>query len=145
MSSADEVRIMNARDALALLSRRIYRKYGAEVLPVISEVWSKLGVAVGNRYRGELPSPNLKAIAEAFFGGVVARGEVFEVSEDRVHGRSYDSCALGLDNTSRELCQAMMSLDKAVMETVTGRQVNMEILSSRAAGDEYCEVIYSWG
>lgn len=144
MSSADEVRIMNARDALALLSRRIYRKYGDEVLPIITEAWSKLGVGVGIAVETWLPSRDLKVIAGAAFCGV-ARGEIFEVSEDRMHGRSHDSCALGLDNTSRELCQAVMSLDKAVVEAVAGKPVNMKIVSSRAASDEYCEVIYSWG
>lgn len=51
MDSLKEVEVNTARDALALLSRMIYKKYGDEVLPVIAEVCHKLGVAIGNQMR----------------------------------------------------------------------------------------------
>ena len=50
---------------------------------------------------------------------------------------------LGIEGTSKGLCEAMMNSDKNMMSTLLGREVEMKILKSVAAGDKECEVIFS--
>jgi hypothetical protein len=143
MDTDSTYQVNSARDALALLSRQIYYKYGAETLPIISEVWCKLGESAGKRLREKLQTRDPKAVVEAFYGqgGV----EVVRAAGEMVEVRGTVDCPLGLENTSRELCEAMMTVDVGMWEAVMERRVNMDIVTTRAAGDEYCDIIYSWG
>ena len=52
-------------------------------------------------------------------------------------------CALGLEGTSRELCEAMMTVDKSRVSRFLGKEVEMKILKTGAAGDEKCDVVFS--
>lgn len=147
MNSAQtkEFEVNSARDALALLSRLTYEKFGKEVLPLISEVCCKLGVASGKKMKADMSAPGLKAAGEAFMIGVKKRKspvEVLEMSNEKLHIRGYN-CALGLANTSRELCEAIMAMDKAIFETASGKKLKLDIAKTVAAGDPYCDTIYT--
>ena len=144
-SQMQEFQVNTARDALALLSRSIYQKFGEEALPLVDEVCHKLGVAAGEHIKEEMSTSGLKAAAEAFIAGAIKRGspiEVIEISDEKVHVRGY-RCGLGLANTDRKLCEAMMAIDKAIFETASGRKVKLDIVKTLAAGDPYCDTIYT--
>jgi len=140
-----EFEVNTARDALAMLSRLVYEKFGKEALPLIAGVCHKLGVASGGKMKGDMSTSGLKAAGEAFMVGVRKRKspvEVLEMSDEKLYIRGY-RCALGLANTSRELCEAMMAMDKAIFETSSGKKLNLEIAKTVAAGDPYCDTIYT--
>ncbi len=52
------------------------------------------------------------------------------------------ACPLGLEGRGREICEAMMFLDRGILEAASGETLRHVIVRSRAAGDEYCEVIF---
>jgi predicted hydrocarbon binding protein len=68
--------------------------------------------------------------------------ELIEVSDDMMHFKM-PKCVLGIEGTSKELCEAMMATDTKMLSTLLGQEVEMKILKSVAAGDKECEVIFS--
>ena len=68
--------------------------------------------------------------------------EMVELSDDKMHFKML-SCPLGLEGTSRELCEAAMAVDEKRYSTFFGQGVEMKILRTVAAGDKQCEVIFA--
>ncbi|MBI4621355.1 MAG: L-2-amino-thiazoline-4-carboxylic acid hydrolase [Desulfobacterales bacterium] len=145
MNSLKEIEVNTARDALALLSRMIYKKYGDEVLPLIGEVCRRLGRAIGNQMRTNLDSFDLKSVGNAFFEGARRRKSsvtILEATEKKFRGKN-ERCALGLAGAGRPLCEAMMNMDKGIFEAATGEEIELSIVKTVAAGDECCDVMFA--
>jgi len=68
--------------------------------------------------------------------------EIVELSDDAIHIK-VPKCTLGIEGTSKELCEAMMATDTKLLNTLLGQEVETKILKSVAAGDKECEVIFS--
>lgn len=51
MPDRDYLKIVSARDALAVLSLKVYEKFGKDALPLIVDVCSQLGQAVGAKMK----------------------------------------------------------------------------------------------
>jgi predicted hydrocarbon binding protein len=134
--------ITTARDALVLLSRIVYDKYGDESLPLITEAWYRLGLGTGEKRKRDLPSTDIGTASNAFWGSF----EGVEIKATENDARVFSNngkCLLGLENAGRVLCEAMMCLDKGLLEAVTGEQVEMKILRTVADGDDICDIVYS--
>jgi len=145
-SQRQEKEIKTARDALALLCRLSYEKFGKDVLILIEEVCYKLGVADSRKIEGNLSNLDFKTINEMFIGNLKKQGfliEVIELSQKKRHSKFYGPCPLGLENTSFDLCKAVMALDKGLFEAAIGKRVGLDIIKSKAAGDSYCETLWS--
>ncbi len=145
MQNESKSQVANSFDALGLLSRLVYQKFGREAIPIIEDVCYKLGLSSGKRMRGNSPPLSLKEAGAAFAEGAKRSGgsaELAELSENKVRIKGY-KCGLGLENTGRELCQAMMAIDKGTFEAATEREIKLDIPKSLAAGDEYCDTIYT--
>jgi len=145
MDSLKEVEVNTARDALALLSRMVYRKYGDEVLPLIGEVCRKLGRAIGNQMRKNLDSFDLKSVGNVFLEGARRRKSpvtLLELTEKRIRVKS-ERCGLGLAGAGRPICEAMMNMDIGIFEAATGEEIALSILKTVADGDEYCDVAFA--
>lgn len=145
MDSLKEVEVNTARDALALLSRMVYRKYGDEVLPLIGEVCRKLGRAIGNQMRKNLDSFDLKSVGSAFLEDARRRKSpvtLLELTEKRIRVKG-ERCGLGLAGTGRPICEAMMNMDIGLFEAATGGEIDLSILKTVAAGDECCDVVFA--
>ncbi len=130
---------------LGALSKAFYERFGKEALPIITEVVYRSSVESGKIIQEMMPFEGMKDVAE-FYKMMATRGmtlEVIEVSDDAIRLRIPPGCPLGIKGTSKELCEAMMTCDKAIIGTVLGKEVEMNILKSQAAGDEICELIYS--
>ena len=130
---------------LGALSKAFYEKYGKEALPIITEVASRGGVEYGKIMQQTMPAKGMKAVGESFkmMDSMMGMGtEIVELSDDTFHFK-VSQCPLGIEGTSKELCEAMMTMDKKMMSTFLGQEVEMKILKSVAAGDEKCEVVYS--
>jgi predicted hydrocarbon binding protein len=125
------------------MGKAFYEKYGDEALPVISEVMGKNGVAMGEMSKGMVQAEGMKAVGQLFgmFAMFDMGLDVVEVSDDTVHFK-IAPCPLCIEGTSRELCEAMMTSDKKMVETLIGQEVEMEIPKAVAVGDEYCEVLF---
>ena len=141
-----EAEIKKSRDAFALLCRLIYKEFGKNTLPVIEGVCFKLGTADGKRMRNNLSNSCFKSVCEMFNESARKHGlypEVIELSEKKRHTKFYCPCPLGLENNGRELCEAMMALDWGLFEAAMEGKVNLKILKTLAAGDPYCEVMWT--
>jgi predicted hydrocarbon binding protein len=125
------------------LCNAFYEKFGDEALPIIAKISGESGAKQADMMKGMLRSKDMKGIGEMFkmWEMMGMKFEIVEVTEDKLHFKS-PKCLLGIENTSRELCETMMTSDTAMMNTLLGKEVEMKILKSVAAGDEYCEVIF---
>ena len=68
--------------------------------------------------------------------------EIVELTGDAIHLK-IPKCVLGIEGTSKELCEAMMATDTTLLHTLLGQEVETKIIKSVAAGDKNCEVIFS--
>ncbi len=145
MNSVPDFQVNTARDALALLSQMAYQRFGDEALPLIADVCYRLGITAGERIRQNSESCNVRDVGNILVEGTRGRerpAELLEASDNRVRVKGY-TCPLKLENTSRKLCEAMMSLDRGMFEGATGKKINLTISRTVAAGDEYCDVVFA--
>lgn len=130
---------------MGALSKAFYQKYGKEALPIITEVMSQGGVEWGKIMQQMGPVKGMKGVGEMYKGMEPMMGmkmEAVELSDDVFHFK-ISPCPLGIEGTSKELCEAMMNVDKKAVGTLLGKEVDMKIPKSVAVGDKECEVIFS--
>lgn len=140
----EEFKVKSARDVLALLSRRVHEKFGFEVLPLIEEVCYQLGRSIGKEMKKELPCCDMKTVATAFAEGAKRRKnpvDILELTHQRFHIKAY-RCNLGLKGTSRELCWALMAIDRGIFEAATGKAIDLKIIKTIAVNNDRCEMIF---
>jgi len=144
MSEDHEFHVNTARDAISLLSQKMYEKYGKEVLPEIEDVWHKLGLSTGEKMKKNLPDTSLVTVGQAFVDGAHKRGskvDILELTEKKFHLKGY-KCAMGLKGKGRELCWACMGSDRGIFEAATEKPLKkMTIVSTIAANDDCCDII----
>jgi len=132
-------------EGLGALSRAFYEKCGEEALPIIAEGARKSGARQAEIMQKMMPVKSMKGIGEMLkmMGGMMGMEmEIIELSDDTLHFKG-PKCMLGIQGTSKGLCEAMMNSDRSMMSTLLGREVEMKVLKSVAAGDKECEVIFS--
>ena len=130
---------------MGALNKAFYQKYGKDALPIITEVMGQGGVEWGKIMQQMAPDKNIKVIGEMLktMGSTMGMGvELIESPNDTLHFKMAQ-CPMGIEGTSRELCEAMMTNDKKMTETLLGQEVETKIIKSVAAGDKECEVIFS--
>ena len=127
------------------LSKAFYEQDGNAALPKIAEIASRGGEKQAEIIRKMMPVKDTKGVGELFrmMDIIMDLGlEIIEISDDRVHFKN-PWCILGLEGTSKELCNAMMNMDTKMLSTLLGKEVETEIIKSVAAGDKECEVQFS--
>ena len=127
------------------LGRAFYEKDGKDALPIIAEVSRKHGVGQAEVIQQTMTVRDMKDVAEVFMmmDSIMDMGmEIMELSDDTIHFK-VPACMLGIDGTRKELCEAMMSSDRHMVSSLLGREIEMKILKSIAAGDKECEVVFS--
>jgi predicted hydrocarbon binding protein len=130
---------------MGAFGKAFYKRYGKEALPIITEVANRGGVEYGKLMQQMTPAKGMKAAGESFKMMDSMMGMEMEIVElsDNVFHFKVSQCPLGIEGTSKELCEAMMTNDKKMLSTFLGQEVEMKIVKSVAAGDKECEVIYS--
>ncbi|MHA1648706.1 MAG: hypothetical protein ACTSYB_00825 [Candidatus Helarchaeota archaeon] len=133
----------NPIEAQGLLIKAFYAKFGQEALPIIKEVLRAQGRALGLKIKKKLPNNKLSTIAKAFSKSFdPASVKVVSISDRKFHIQG-TKCPFGLENTSRELCEAVMEIDREYFFTATDGKTKLEILKTVAAGDPLCDTIYT--
>ena len=125
------------------LSKAFYDKFGDEALTIITKVSEESGAKSAGMMQSMLKSKDMRSIAELFkmWEMMGMKFEILDVSDDVLRFKT-PKCVPGIENTSKALCEAMMNSDKAMVSTLLGKEVTIEIPKSMASGDEYCEVIF---
>jgi hypothetical protein len=130
---------------MGALSKAFYQKYGKEALPTITEVASQGGMEYGKIMQQMMPARGMKTVGESLkmMGSMMGMEmEMMELSDNVIHFKTRQ-CPLGIDGTSKQLCEAMMTNDRKMVGAFLGQEVDMKIPKSVAAGDKECEVIFS--
>ena len=132
--------------ALSLMSRLFYEKFGDDAIPIIRDVWYKMGLASGERLKEKLSTCDFKSAA-SLFGEMGKKSGVtgtYQISDKLCHitTESGSSCDVGLENTDRSICEAVMSVNQGQFKSICGYDVEMNIVRSRATGANCCEIIY---
>jgi hypothetical protein len=145
MSKNEEFEVKSARDALSLLTHKVYARYGSEALDIIKDVWYKLGIFIGEGMKRNLPDTRLVTAGQSFIDSGRKRGtkiDILEMDDKKVHIKAY-RCALGLKGKGRELCLACMGCDQGIFEGATGSKIKVDVIKSLAdPNDDCCEVSY---
>ncbi|MFA5322690.1 MAG: hypothetical protein WC373_08440 [Smithella sp.] len=132
----------NATEAQGLLIKAFYEKCGDEILPVIDDILGRQGKTLGLKVRSKLPDCHLSTVAAAFIKNFDPKTvEVVSVSDEKFHIRG-TKCPFGLENTSKQLCEAVMAIDRELFSVATDGKTKMEITHTRAAGDPVCNTIF---
>jgi predicted ArsR family transcriptional regulator len=133
----------NATEAQGLLIKAFYEKCGDEILPVIDDILGRQGKALGLKVRSKLPDCRLSTVAAAFMKNFDPMTvEVISISDEKFHIQG-TKCPFGLENTSRQLCEAVMAIDRELFSVATDDKTKMEITHARAAGDQVCNTIFT--
>jgi len=132
--------------ALASMSRLFYKKFGDDALPIITDVWFQMGLASGERLKEKLSTYDFKSAATIIDEMNKQGGGI---GQCRISDRLYHittipgfSCEVGIEDPGRPLCEAVMNINKGQFKSICGCDVEMNIVKSRAAGDDCCEIIY---
>lgn len=127
------------------LCKAFYEKDGKEAIPIITEVSGKSGVGSAEITQKMMPVKDMKDAGEMYkmMDSMMEIGtEIIELTDDKIHFK-VPKCIVGIEGTSRELCEAMMTADAKMLSTLLGQEIEMKILKSIAAGDKECEVVFS--
>ncbi|TFG10100.1 MAG: GTP-binding protein [Promethearchaeota archaeon] len=137
-----EVLPNNAIEAQGLLIKEVYNRFGKEALPIISKVLRQQGRAIGLKVKNKLADHSLTSVAETFISNWdPTMIEAVEISDNTFHIKGF-GCPFGLENTSRELCEAVMEIDHEYFRTAVSDKIELAIEKSVAAGDSCCDTIY---
>ncbi|TXT63782.1 MAG: hypothetical protein BAJALOKI3v1_310011 [Promethearchaeota archaeon] len=132
----------NPLEAQGMLIKAFYERFGKEALPIIKRICGKQGRALGLKIKKKLPSNNLSTVAEAFSKTYDPKDvKIVKISdkEFRIQGTR---CPFGLENTSRELCEAVMEIDHEYFRTAVNEKISLKIKRTVAGGDSNCDTIY---
>jgi predicted hydrocarbon binding protein len=125
------------------LCKAFYNKFGKESIPIITEISGKSGVSQAELTQQMMPVKDMKDLGELYkmMDSMMDIGmEIVEVTDDKIHFK-VPRCVVGIEGTSRELCEAMMTSDAKMASTLLGQEMEAEILKSIAVGDNECEVV----
>lgn len=126
------------------LCKLFYQRFGDDALPTIEAVFRDWGMALGQRLKVKTPGKGLKAAVETYVAPAMAREpkpEIIESSDKRFEGKFF-TCPYRLNGAGRPLCEAMIAMDKAMVETLAGEELDVQLLKTLAApGDECCHAV----
>lgn len=132
----------NPIEAQGLLIKAIYERFGQEALPIIKDICARQGFSLGLKIKDKLPDNKLSTVAAAFTKSFDQNlVKVISVSDESFHIRG-TKCPFGLENTSRELCEAVMSIDREYFRAAVSEKIDLKINKTVAAGDDYCDTSY---
>lgn len=132
----------NPIEAQGCLIKAFYKKYGKEALELIKEACKKQGRALGLKIKNKLPDNNLTTVSKAFSKSFDQRYvKIISISDNKFHIQG-TKCPFGLENTSRELCEAVMEIDHEYFRTAVSDKIKLKITKTVAQGDSCCDTIY---
>ncbi len=138
----EEILPSNPVESQGLLIKKFYEKFDKEALPIIRDVLSKEGKSIGQKIKKKLSNNKLSTVIEAFVSTYDPKiVKIISKSDTEFHVQG-TKCPFGIENTSRDLCEAVMSIDLEYFRTAVNDKIELEIIKTLAAGDSCCETIY---
>ena len=116
----------NPTEAQGMLIKAIYEKFGKESLPVIKEILGKQGRALGLKILKKIPDNKLSTVAKAFSQSWDPEVVKVITSTDEKFQIQGTVCPFGLENTTRELCEAVMEIDHEYFRTAVSDKIKLK-------------------
>lgn len=139
----DDYPASSSQEVMGSLARALYEKGGAKSLKIIESVFKRYGRAQGRAMKEKIACGDFVSAVKGFFGPALKsfppRAEFVELSENRLVLRAF-TCRMGIQGAGGDLCRAIMELDRAMIGQMAGRELDMRIEKSLAAGDDCCLV-----
>ena len=119
------------------LAKAFHEKYGDESLEVTRNTMRAFGEGFGRTLKKRAGSDSLKVIAATQNKTLEELGFMSQLygSDDEIRSTAL-VCPFGLENTSRELCEAVMGFDEGMYWSVG--QLKLWIEKTLADGDYCC-------
>ena len=132
----------NPIEAQGMLIKAIYEKFGTNALSIIKDICRKQGRAVGLKISKKLSNNKLSTVAKASSKSYDPEDiKVIKISDKEFQIQG-NECPFGLENTSRELCEAVMEIDAEYFRIAVDENIELRIIKTVAEGDSYCDTIY---
>ncbi|MBD3253438.1 MAG: hypothetical protein GF383_00015 [Candidatus Lokiarchaeota archaeon] len=129
-------------EAQGMLIKAFYNQFGKKALPIIKEICRKQGKSLGLRIKKKLIDNNLPLVAKAFSKSFDQNFVKIVNLTDTCFRIQGTRCPFGLENTSRELCEAVMEIDHEYFRTAMSEEITLEIVKTVAEGDSRCDTVY---
>jgi predicted hydrocarbon binding protein len=139
----DEPLPRNPIEAQGQLIKAFYKKFGSEAIPIIEKVLKRQGKSLGLKIKKKLPDDKLSTVAKAFSKSFDPKYVEVLTLNDKTFRITGTRCPFGLENTSRELCEAVMAIDSEYFFTATNGKTILKIIKTVAEGDPICDTIYT--
>nr|HID57627.1 hypothetical protein [Desulfobacterales bacterium] len=140
---AEERRPQSHMEVEGLLCKNFYKRFGKAVLPMIEEVFRQWGRVLGERMKKKLGDVDFKTAVLTYIKPATKRepkAEIIEATEKRVELKVY-ACPYILNGQGQELCEAMMAMDREIINAIIKDEVRLELPKTLAKGDDYCHAI----
>lgn len=132
----------NPIEAQGMLIKAFYEKFGKEALPIIKEICRRQGRALGLKIKEKVSDNKLSTVANAFSKSYDPNDiNVVSVSDKKFQIQG-TKCPFGLENTSRELCEAVMEIDHEYFRTAVSDKIKLKIHKTLAGGASCCDTLY---
>ncbi|MDD5711610.1 MAG: hypothetical protein PHY31_02500 [Smithellaceae bacterium] len=135
----------NPIEAQGLLIKAFYARFGAAALPVIAEICGLQGKALGEKIKAKLPDQKLSTVASAFARSFDQDYVHIAELNDRRFQFQGTGCPFGLEGTDRNLCEAVMMIDREYFRAAVSPKMKLTVIKTRAGGDPFCDTLYELG
>jgi hypothetical protein len=167
MAETEKGRVNTAYQALVMMSRLFYKKFGNDAIPIIRDVWYKMGLASGEILKKKLSAYDFKSAvtflderekkkklstynleSSATFPEETKKPcegmATCKISDKLYHitTPSGYSCDAGLEDSDHPLCEVVMTVNQGQLKALCGCDIEMNIVRSCIKGDDCCEIIY---
>jgi hypothetical protein len=132
----------NSIEAQGMLIKEFYKKFGKESLSIINKICAMQGRALGQKIKKKLSDNKLSTVAKAFSQSYDPKLVKVITLSDKIFHIQGTKCPFGLENTSRELCEAVMEIDYEYFRTAVSNNIKLKIAKTVAEGDTCCDTIY---
>ncbi len=125
------------------LCKLFYKKWGSDALPIIRVVFYEFGKQIGRKIVADCRSNDFKILCFSYLAPAMKRSheaKLLDVNENSMTIRTTD-CPWNLKNYGRELCEAMMEMDRGILDIIGNGNFKSELTKTAAEGDEYCEAV----
>lgn len=122
------------------IAKAVDKKFGAQGRDSLRQAMGERGSETGEMMKPLSPGEDFKSVGTFFSqaGKIFGVENEVEVKEDEVVVK-ISKCPYGLEDTNRELCEAMMAFDMRIVETL-GPDLTLKIVETVAVGDPQCEL-----
>jgi len=133
---------LDMADILGDFAKAFYEKCGADSLKTMEQAMDKQGQRMAATMKPMCPGEDPVTVARFFVQSINNFGLPLEIIEEKENEAriKVPYCVHHLENTSRELCEAMMGADRRMIETLCPKG-ELVIDKTVAEGYPHCELI----